>query len=162
MTAVTSTSKAEVTLPSDTEILITREFAAPRHLVYRAWTTPELIKRWWAGDNGEVTSVEVDLRVGGGWRYVMTATAGWEVGFHGEYQEIVTNERIVSTNVFEGVPTESALSTLTLTETGGRTTLRLLTLHTSKQNRDMEIQSGMESGVQSSWAMLEEVAVSLA
>jgi len=81
---VATSTKAEVSLPSDTEILITREFDAPRHLVYRAWTTPELITRWWAGDHGEVTSVEVDLRVGGAWRYVMKATGGFEVGFHGE------------------------------------------------------------------------------
>jgi uncharacterized protein YndB with AHSA1/START domain len=162
MTAVATSTKAEVSLPSDTEILITREFDAPRHLVYRAWTTPELIMRWWAGDHGEVTSVEVDLRVGGAWRYVMKATGGFEVGFHGEYREIVTNERIVSTSVFEGMPGESSVSTLTLAETGGRTTLQLLTRHTSKQNRDMEINSGMESGMQSSWAMLEQVAASLA
>jgi uncharacterized protein YndB with AHSA1/START domain len=162
MTAVAISTKAEVSLPSDTEILITREFDAPRHLVYRAWTTPELIMRWWAGDHGEVTSVEVDLRVGGAWRYVMKATGGFEVGFHGEYREIVTNERIVSTSVFEGMPGESSVSTLTLAEAGGRTILQLLTQHTSKQNRDMEINSGMESGMQSSWAMLEQVAASLA
>jgi uncharacterized protein YndB with AHSA1/START domain len=161
MTAVATSTKAEVSLPSDTEILITREFDAPRHLVYRAWTTPELITRWWAGDHGEVTSVEVDLRVGGAWRYVMTATGGFEVGFHGEYRELVTNERIVFTSVFEGMPGESSVSTLMLAEAGGRTTLQLLTQHTSKQNRDMEINSGMESGMQSSWAMLEQVAASL-
>ena len=74
---MTGIGTAEVTLPSSTQILITREFDAPRHLVYRAWTTPELIKRWWGGDRGEVTSVEVDLRVGGAWRYAMTAHAGF-------------------------------------------------------------------------------------
>src|SRR6476659_7988420 len=102
--AVTSSGTATVTLPSDTQILITREFNAPKHLVYRAYTTPELIKRWWSGDRGEVTSVEVDLRVGGTWRYVMTANGGFEVGFHGEFREIVPNELLVNTEVFEGMP----------------------------------------------------------
>ena len=73
MMATASSGTAVVTLPSDTEILITREFDAPRHLVWRAYTTPELIKGWWAVERGEVTSIEVDLRVGGRWRYVMNA-----------------------------------------------------------------------------------------
>src|SRR6478735_4776885 len=117
--AVTSSGTAVVTLPSDTQILITREFNAPKHLVYRAWTTPELIKRWWSGDRGEVTSVEVDLRVGGTWRYVMTANGGFEVAFHGEYLEIVPNERLVNTEVFEGMPDAQAVDTNTFTEKDG-------------------------------------------
>ena len=104
MTAMTTSGSAVVTLPTDTQILITREFDAPRHLVYRAWTTPELIRRWWSGDRGEVTSIEVDLRPGGTWRYVMVANGGFEVAFHGEYQEIVPGERIVSTEIFEPCP----------------------------------------------------------
>src|SRR5918995_3776240 len=100
--ATASSGTAVVTLPSDTQILITREFAAPRHLVYKAWTTPDLIKRWWSANRGKVTLAEVDLRVGGKWRYVMIAD-GSEVGFHGEYRHIVPNERIVSTEVFEGM-----------------------------------------------------------
>src|SRR4051794_2483272 len=95
---------ATVTLPADEQILITREFDAARHLVYKAWTTPELVKRWWSGERGEVTLAEIDLRVGGVWRYVMVAHDGLEVGFHGEYREIVPNERIVSTEVYEGIP----------------------------------------------------------
>jgi uncharacterized protein YndB with AHSA1/START domain len=101
MTAMTSNGPAVVTLPTDTQILITREFDAPHHLVYRAWTTPELIKRWWAGDRGKVTLAEVDLRPGGSWRYVMTANGGFEVAFHGEYQEVVPGERTVSTEVLD-------------------------------------------------------------
>jgi uncharacterized protein YndB with AHSA1/START domain len=83
---MTSTRTATVTLPTDDQILITREFDAPGHLVYRAWTTPELVKRWWNAGRGEVTSVEIDLRVGGTWRYVMVTQGGFEVGFHGEYR----------------------------------------------------------------------------
>ena len=80
---------ASVTLPTDEQILITRAFDAPKHLVYRAWTTPELVRRWWSGRRGEMTLVEMDFRVGGAWRYVMNARDGHEVGFHGEYREIV-------------------------------------------------------------------------
>src|SRR5437016_11230845 len=124
--AVTSSGTATVTLPTDRQILITREFDAPKHLVYRAWTTPELVKRWWHANRGEVKSAEIDLRVGGTWRYVSVTADGSEFGFHGEYRDIVPNERIVSTEVYEGIPDaeeHAALNTLTLTEVDGRTTL---------------------------------------
>jgi len=150
-----------VTLPSDTQILITREFDAPRHLVYKAYTTPELIKRWWSGDRGVVTSVDVDLRVGGTWRYVMTANEGFEVAFHGEFREIVTDDRIVSTEVFEGMPDAQAVDTATFVENAGRTTLSILVQHTNREHRDMHINSGMEAGLQEAMDDLEEVAVSL-
>jgi uncharacterized protein YndB with AHSA1/START domain len=150
-----------VTLPEDTQILITREFDAPAHLVYRAWTEPELVRRWWGGDRGEVTSAEIDLRVGGTWRYVMTANAGFEVAFHGEYREIVPDELVVSTEVFEGMPDAGALDTITFTEADGRTTVRMLVQHTSQEHRDAHINSGMEEGMQESLAQLEEVARSL-
>ena len=159
--AMTSSGTAVVTLPSDTQILITREFAAPKHLVYKAWTTPELIKRWWSANRGEVTIAEVDLRVGGVWRYVMIAEGGFEVGFHGEYREIVPNERIVSTEVFEGMPGAEAVDTLTLTEKAGRTTLSVLVQHQTKEHRDAHIESGMESGMQDALDLLEQVAISL-
>lgn len=152
---------AVVTLPSDTQILITREFDAPKHLVYKAWTTPNLIKRWWSGDRGDVTSIEVDLRVGGTWRYVMTANEGFEVAFHGEYRELVPDERIVSTEVFEGVPDAEALDTLTLAERDGRTTLRVLVEHSSQEHRDMHLNSGMEGGMQEAMDLLDDVATSL-
>jgi uncharacterized protein YndB with AHSA1/START domain len=165
--AVTSSGTATVTLPTDEQILITREFDAPRHLVYEAWTTPELVKRWWNAKRGEVTIAEIDLRVGGRWRYVMTAEGGLEVGFHGEYREIVPNERIVSTEVYEGIPQgdgpeQGTLNTLTLTERDGRTTLEILVEAPSKEIRDAIIDSGMEAGLQDALDLLEEVAVSLA
>ena len=115
-----------MTLPTDEQFLITREFDAPKHLVYEAWTTPELVRRWWHAGRGEMTACEIDLRVGGRWRYAMVADGGFEVGFHGEYREIVPNERLVSTEVYEGIPDadeHAALDTLTLTEVDGRTTL---------------------------------------
>lgn len=162
MAGMTTSNSAVVTLPSDTQILITREFDAPRHLVYRAYTTPELIVRWWAGDRGQVTSAEVDLRPGGSWRYVMTANAGFEVAFHGEYQEIIDGERIVATEIFEGAPDAPAVSTTTFAEHEGRTTLSILVQHTSQENRDMHLNSGMEAGMQESMNHLDEVARGLA
>jgi uncharacterized protein YndB with AHSA1/START domain len=156
--AATSSGSAVVTLPSDTEILITREFAAPRHLVYRAWTTPELIKRWWHANRGEMTVAEVDLRVGGKWRYVMIAEGGFEVAFHGIYKEIVPNERLVSTEVFEAMPEGEALDIMTLTEQAGRTQLAILVQHQTKEHRDAHINSGMEAGLQDALDLLERVA----
>ncbi len=163
---VASSGTATVTLPTDEQILITREFDAPRHLVYKAFTTPELVKRWWNAKRGEVTVAEIDLRVGGKWRYVMMADE-FEVGFHGEYREIVPNERIVSTEFFEGVPEgvseedATTVNTATFTESDGRTTLTILVQAPSKMTRDAIIESGMEAGMQDAMDLLEEVAISL-
>jgi uncharacterized protein YndB with AHSA1/START domain len=163
MAAVTS-GTAKVTLPADTQILITREFDAPRHLVYKAWTTPELVRRWWPANRGEMTVCEIDLRVGGKWRYAMNAEGFGEVGFHGEYREIVPNERLVSTEAYEGIPDadeHAALDTLTLEEVEGRTIMTVLVEHPTKEGRDAHIESGMEAGMQDAMDLLEEVAVSL-
>lgn len=155
---------AVITLPTDEQILITRRFAAPKQLVYRAYTTPELVKQWWSGGQGTVTVAEIDLRVGGRWRYVLTTEEGIEVAFHGEYRNIVPNERLVLTEVFEdpGGATlplaEEPVNTVTFTETDGHTTLSLLVQTTSKELRDMIVGSGMENGLQQGFDLLEEVA----
>jgi uncharacterized protein YndB with AHSA1/START domain len=165
MAAMTTSGTATVTLPTDEQILITREFDAPRQLVYKAWTTPELVKRWWSGHRGEVTSAEIDLRVGGSWRYVMIASGGFEVAFHGEFREIVPDERIVTTEMYEGAEplpaADEPVNTITFTEIDGRTRLEVLTQCHSRELRDMIIESGMESGMQESMDQLEQVAVSL-
>ena len=164
---MTTTTKgtAKVTLPADNQILITREFNAPARQVWKAYTTPDLIKRWWAGERGTVTSVEVDLRVGGHWRYVMTADPGFEVAFHGEYREIEEPVRLVNTEAFEGIPDpdgNAALVTMTLTEKDGRTFVEMLVEHRDKEGRDAHINSGMEGGMQESLDALEVIAASLA
>ena len=162
--AVTSSGTATVTLPTDEQILITREFDAPKHLVYKAWTTPELVRRWWHANRGDVTIAEIDVRLGGRWRYVIVTADGFEVGFHGEYREIVPNERLVSTEVYEGIPdadAHAALDTLTLTEVDERTTLTVLVEHPTKEGRDAHINSGMEAGMQDAMDLLEQVAISL-
>lgn len=164
MEAVMSKARATVSLPTDTQILITREFAAPRHLVYRAWTTPELIKQWWHARRGVATIADVDLRVGGKWRWVMVTDDGFEVAFHGEYREIIPNERIVSTEVYEGIPNgeeAAALNTITFAEQNGRTMVTILVQHRSQEDRDGHINSGMEGGMQDALELLEQVAISL-
>jgi uncharacterized protein YndB with AHSA1/START domain len=164
---VTSSRKAKVTLPTDEQILITREFDAPRHLVYKAFTTPELVKRWWHANRGEVTVAEIDLRVGGKWRYVSVTPDGMEVGFHGEYREIVPGERVVSTEFYEGVPEgvseedATTVNTATFSETDGRTMLTILVQAPNKVTRDAIIDSGMEAGLQDALDLLEGIAVSL-
>ena len=165
--ATTSSGTAAVTLPTDEQILITREFDAPRHLVFEAWTTPELVRRWWHARRGEMTVAEIDLRVGGQWRYAMVTEDGFEVAFHGEYREIVPNERIVSTETYEGVPEgvseadATTVNTATFAEADGRTTVTILVQAPSKATRDAIVESGMEAGLQDALDLLEEVAVSL-
>ena len=161
MVNVASKPRAVVTLQGDTDILMTREFNAPKHLVYRAWTTPELVKRWWSAKRGVVTTADVDLRVGGKWRWVMMTDRGFEVAFHGEYREIIPNERLVFTEIFEGMPDAAALTSLTFTEKDRRTTLTILVQHQKKEHRDAHINSGMEAGMQDALDLLEEVAISL-
>ena len=162
---VTNSQSATVTLPTDDQILITRTFDAPKHLVFRACTEPELVKRWWNAKRGTVTACEIDLRVGGTWRYVMVTDDGTEVAFHGEYREIAPDERIVTTEVYEGVPegvpNEGTVNTVTFTEVDGRTTLTTLVQCPSKLVRDMIIDSGMEAGMQDAMDLLEQVAISL-
>jgi len=164
---MTSSGKATVTLPTDEQILITREFHAPKQLVYKAFTTPELVKRWWSAKRGEVTVAEIDLRVGGKWRYVMVADDGSEVGFHGEYREIVPNERLVATEVYEGLPKGvseeegGTLNTTTFEEANSQTTLTILVQAPSKVARDAIIESGMEDGLQDALDLLEQAAQSL-
>jgi uncharacterized protein YndB with AHSA1/START domain len=157
-----SSGTATVELPTDDQILITREFDAPRDMVFKAYTTPELVKRWWSAKRGEVKVAEIDLKVGGKWRYMSVTDSGFEVAFHGEYLEIVPNERLVSTEIYE-IPDQGdsppTINTATFTEVDGRTTLTVLVQCPSKELRDTIIESGMEAGLQDAMDLLEEVAV---
>jgi len=151
-----------VTLPAPDQILIEREFAAPAHLVWRAVTEPELVRRWWHAGRGEMTACEIDLRVGGHWRYAMQADHGGDVAFYGEFLEIVPNEKIVQTEIFAPFPDDPSTNTMTLTARDGATLLRTLVHHTTAQARDMHIDSGMEAGMQDAFDRLEQLAVTLA
>jgi uncharacterized protein YndB with AHSA1/START domain len=164
MSTMTRSHSAKLTFPADDQILITREFAAPAHLVYRAVTEPDLVKRWWNAKRGEVTTCEIDLRVGGKWRYVMSTPEGFEVAFHGEYREIVPNERVVTTEAFEGAPdpdSNATINTMTLAEHDGATTLTVLVECPSPEVRNAIVESGMEAGLQDAYDLLDEVASSL-
>jgi uncharacterized protein YndB with AHSA1/START domain len=164
-TGKTHSGKAQVTLPTDDQIKVVREFDAPAALVYRAVTEPELVKQWWGAKRGNMTVCEIDLRVGGSYRFVLAADGGPEVGFHGEFKEIVQDEKIVQTEAYEGIPDadDSAnVNTMTLVEADGRTTMEVLIQCVNKESRDMQIASGMEEGMQESYDDLEDVAKSLA
>jgi uncharacterized protein YndB with AHSA1/START domain len=150
---------ATVTLPSDLEIVITRQFDAPAALVFKATTTPELVKRWWGFDTAEWLVCDIDLRVGGAWRYLIH-DRGMEVGFHGEYREIDAPHRLVSTEVYEGFPDGVAVNTVTFEEHDGVTTMTTVVLHSVKEHRDAHIESGMEGGMQVSMDRLEDLVAS--
>ena len=164
MATMASSGTAVVTLPTETQIHVTRDFNAPKDLVYRALTEPDLIRRWWNAKRGEVTICDVDLRVGGTWRYVMVTPDSREVAFHGTYSEIVPNERLVYTEVFEmpGISDDDAtVNTVTLEEHDGSTTMTSVTECHTAETRDMIIATGMEAGMQDAYDLLEELAISL-
>jgi uncharacterized protein YndB with AHSA1/START domain len=156
---------AVITLPSDTEYVITRTFDAPAALVFRAHTEPELVQRWWGYGSAEWLVCEIDLQVGGRWRYVIRDHE-MEVGFHGEYREVAGPHRLVFTEMFEGAPvlpppSEYPVNTMTLDEVDGVTTMRIHVRHTTREERDLVLASGMESGMQVSYDRLEDVVRSL-
>jgi uncharacterized protein YndB with AHSA1/START domain len=152
-----------LTLPSDREILFTRVFHAPRHLVYAAHTQPELVKRWLYGPDGwSMTTCEINLRVGGSYRYVWRHVNGSEMGMSGVYLELVPHERIVATEVFDQpwYPGQ-AVDTTTLTEADGRTTLTTAVRYESKEIRDAVLKSPMDQGMALGFDRLEQVLAAL-
>jgi uncharacterized protein YndB with AHSA1/START domain len=153
----------QVTTPSDREIAMTRTFDAPRALVFEAFTKPELVKRWLLGPDGWSMPVcEIDLRVGGKYRYVWRRDKdGKEMSMGGVFREIVAPERIVSTEQFDDpwYPGE-ALGTLTLVEHDGKTTITQTMLYASREVRDAVLKSGMERGVVASYDRLEHILLS--
>ncbi len=145
--AAASEYKTKVTLPSDREILITREFDAPRDVVFKAMIDPALISRWW-GPRGHTTRVDkMEVRPGGAWRYISGTSAADETAFRGEYREIKAPERIVQTFEWEPMAGHISVDTATLTERDGRTLLTVRSLFASKEDRDGMVQSGMEKGL---------------
>ncbi|MGD9697171.1 MAG: SRPBCC family protein [Thermoleophilia bacterium] len=153
---------AVVTTPSDTEILVTRVFDAPAELIFAAYTTPELVKRWWGFEDHEWLVCESDPVVGGRWRFVTREAGGMEVAFNGEYLEVEPPYRLVATEVYEPFPDAGAVNTLTLEEKDGASTLTLLTRYQQKEHRDMVIASGMEVGLQVSFDRMEDLVVAQA
>ncbi len=144
----------------DQKVLIVRELDAPTDLVYTAWTTPALVKQWWGGGRGTVKSADIDLRVGGEWRYILVEKDGLQSAFHGEYRVIVPGERIVSTERDEVAGGEST-STVVFAKVDGRTRLTLLMELPSSEARDAALDSGMEVVLEEQLKLLERVAASL-
>ena len=159
MTATSSDLK--VTIPTDREIVMTREFNAPRDLVFEAHTSCEHTSRWWGPRKYEVTSCEIDFRPGGKWRMVHRGPDGDEHGFRGEYREIVAPERIVWTFEYEGFPGHISVETLTLSERDGVTTLTATSVYDTVEDRDGMLQSGMTEGATETWERLDEYLGSL-
>lgn len=147
--------------PGKHEIIMTREFNAPRALVFRALTDPALVLNWW-GPKSLTTLVEqMDVRMGGLWRYVLREANGSEYGFRGVYHHITPPERIVYTFEFEGVPGHIMLETVTLAEQNGKTLLTDSCVYQSVADRDAMIQSGMEQGASDSWERMELILLSM-
>jgi uncharacterized protein YndB with AHSA1/START domain len=157
-------SKLTVTTPSDLEIVLTRSFDAPAHLVFDCLTKVEHVRKWWGAcedsDESEAT-FEIDLRVGGKWRFVLFMGEKGHHGFHGEYREIVPPTRLVYTFIYEPFPDNGAIITVLLTERDGRTTLTETILHETREGRDDCLASGMETGASLSYDRLENVLLEM-
>jgi uncharacterized protein YndB with AHSA1/START domain len=154
-----NTGTLKVTTPSDREIVLTRVFDAPRHLVWDALTQPELLKRWFGPRGWSLPVCEVDLRVGGGFRYILRGPDGSEMGMRGVYREITPPDRSVHTESFDDYPGDSVVTSV-LTEQGGKTTLTATIVYSSKEVRDAVIRSGMEHGAAESYDRLAEMLAS--
>jgi uncharacterized protein YndB with AHSA1/START domain len=151
--------KLTLTLPSDREIVMTRVFDAPRELVFKAYTDPNIIPQWW-GLRGSTTIVDkLDLRPDGVWRFIQREQDGSEYAFNGVYREIVPPERLVYTFEFEPMPGHVLLETITFEEHDGKTTLTDHALFDSVEDRDGMLASGMEAGAAETMDRLAELLV---
>ena len=159
--------KAQVTMPSDREVAVTRTFDAPRSLVWDAYTKPELTRRWMLGPQGWSMPVcDMDVRPGGKFRWRWRSDEdGKEFGFHGEYQEVKAPSRLVNTETYDPgdiggtMGDEAALITTTFTEEDGMTTMTSVMDFGSKKSRDAAMATGMTDGMEMSYGLLDDVLV---
>jgi len=160
------TTRLKITTPGDVEIVMTREFNAPRALVFDAWTNCEHLKRWWGPPTWSLPECEIDLRVGGRWRYLMRGEGGEEMGMYGEYREVAAPGRLVSTENFEGAMFEpmggGTVQTMVLEERDGTTSMTITSTYKSKAARDGVLQFPMEEGAEESFQRLDALLVVLA
>jgi uncharacterized protein YndB with AHSA1/START domain len=163
VSGVANSESFKVTTPSDREIRLTRVFDAPRKLVFEAMVKPEHVARWWGniGEGYTVPVCEIDLRLGGAWRFVNRTPKGELAGFHGVYREITPPERLVFTEIFDPFPDVESVVTTVLTEEKGKTRFTMTAVYPSVEVRDMVLKSGMEKGAAVSYDRLEEVAAAL-
>lgn len=167
MSTPTPTKQSAVfTTPADNQILITRTFAAPPTAVYQVFTEPDLISRWWAGRRGQMIDCQVDLRVGGTWRFALDA-GGFEVAFRGTYREVTPDQRFVTTEIYQTGPGASdeepgAICTYAFNpDSHGGTTFTLLTEFADRITRDAVLASGMEAGAQEGYDIADRLALEL-
>jgi uncharacterized protein YndB with AHSA1/START domain len=158
----TNSSTLTVTLPSDREIVLTREFDAPRDLVFEAFSKAEHMVHWWGPKGSTMQVSEMDFRPGGAWRFVERAADGNDYGFRGQYRDIVRPERIVWTFEFEGMPGHVSVETMIFDDLGGRTRITGTAVFDSVEDRDGMIQSGMEQGAAESYDRLGDYLRTLA
>jgi uncharacterized protein YndB with AHSA1/START domain len=154
---------AIITTPAEREIHIERVFDAPRERVFEAYTDPDLIAEWWGPRNGTTIIDEVDPRPGGKWRFITRMPDGQETAFRGSYREVTPPERIVQTFEWEGLPGHVSVETATFEDLGdGRTKVTTVSVFDSAEDRDGMIESGMERGLNESYARLDELLARLA
>ncbi len=159
--ATRTSETTKVTLPSDLEILVTREFDAPRDAVYKDMTDPKLVPHWWALRNTTTTVDKMDVRPGGSWRFISREADGSENASRGEYRELIPGEKIVQTFEWEPMAGHISEETGTLTDLpGGRTLFTSRSRFSSKEDRDGMVQSGMESGLRQTYERLDELLAS--
>src|SRR5437660_1480173 len=151
-----NTGTLKVTTPTDREVVMTRVFDAPRRLVWDAFTKPELLKRWFGPRGWSLAVCEVDLKVGGGFRFVLRSPDGQEMGMRGVYRELAAPDHSVHMESFDDYPGESQV-TAVFAEQGGKTTLTATVLYASREVRDAVIKSGMEQGAAESYDKLAEL-----
>lgn len=155
-----STATVKATMQGERELVVTRTFDAPRHLVYKAWTDPKYLKQWMLGPEGWSMPVcEMDLRPGGAWHFVWRHSDGQEMEMRGVYKEVNPPERVVSTESWGG-PWPETVNTLVFTEKDGKTTMTLTILYVSKEARDEALKTGMTKGMELSFQRLEKVLAS--
>lgn len=151
------TGTTQFATPTDLEIVVTRVFDAPRELVFKAMTDPELIPRWWGPRNHTTTVDTMDVRLGGAWRFLCRDSDGTEYAFRGEIREITPPERIVQTFEFEGMPGSISVETLTLEEHDGKTMVTVTSLFDTVEERDGMLQSGMQEGASQTYDRLADL-----
>jgi len=158
--------QTQLTAPNDLEIVMVRDFDAPSALVFDAWTNCEHLKRWWGPPTWSLPGCEIDLRVGGEWRYLMRGEGGEEMGMYGEYLEIAAPSRLVSTENFDGEWFEpmgsGTVNTMLLEERDGRTTLTVTSVYKTKAARDGAMQFPMADGAEESFQRLDALLKELA
>jgi uncharacterized protein YndB with AHSA1/START domain len=150
-------ARATITTPTDREIKVERVFDAPRDLVFATYTDPELIPEWWGPRDTSTAVDKMDVRSGGSWRFVMQGPDGSEIGFRGTYREVAPPERIVQTFEWEGMPGHVSVETATFEDLGDRTKVTTTSLFHTTEERDGFLASGMERGLNETYARLDEV-----